>query len=351
MPELLVERLAKRLGTVQALDGASLTLERGAIIALLGPSGSGKTTLLRCVAGLERPDAGRVLLRDQVIFDAERRIETPAEQRGLGLVFQSYALWPHRTVFDNVAYGLRLRKVPAPEMRDRVAAVLAQLGLGDLGGRYPDQLSGGQQQRVALARALVYNPQILLLDEPLSNLDAKLRDEARAWLRELILRLQLSALYVTHDQVEAASVADRIILLQAGRIDQEGPPEEIYGNPTTRFAAEFMGSNNLLDGNVAEVQAERALLVGDGWQLWGSLRGPKQAGEAATGVLRVERLRLADGPGDNVLRLQLTTVLYLGERWEYVFALGDLRLRAWGPAALLPGERWVHFPAEATWIF
>src|SRR5690242_7544770 len=235
MAELTVEDLHLQYGDNPILKGVTMTLNRGEVVSLLGPSGSGKTTLLRAVAGLEVPHKGSIRIGDKVVFDGSRGIDVPAEARNLGLVFQSYALWPHRTVADNVAYGLRLRHVPEAEIRQRVADVLGRLGLGHLGQRFPHQLSGGQQQRVALARALVYNPPLLLLDEPLSNLDAKLREEARAWLRELILTMQLSALYVTHDQVEALSIADRIVVLNEGRVEQEGPPQQIYEQPGTLF--------------------------------------------------------------------------------------------------------------------
>src|SRR6266545_6660779 len=210
MAELVVRDLRLRLGDNEILKGVSLTVPRGQVVALLGPSGSGKTTLLRAVAGLEQPHAGSLAIGDTVFFDAARKIDVPAEKRGLGLVFQSYALWPHRTVFDNVAYGLKLRGVAGGDIRQRVDKALAQIGLEHLAARYPHQLSGGQQQRVALARALVYEPTVILLDEPLSNLDAKLREEARAWLRQLIVTLQLSALVVTHDQSESMAMSDRI---------------------------------------------------------------------------------------------------------------------------------------------
>ncbi|MGB8894470.1 MAG: ABC transporter ATP-binding protein, partial [Pseudolabrys sp.] len=216
MAELIVKDVALRLGENEILKGVSLAVPAGEVVALLGPSGSGKTTLLRAVAGLETPHGGSIAIGDRVFFDAARGIELPAEQRGLGLVFQSYALWPHRTVFDNVAYGLKLRAVSATETKTRVEKTLSQIGLGHLAARYPHQLSGGQQQRVAIARALVYEPPVILLDEPLSNLDAKLREEARAWLRTLIVTLGLSAVHVTHDQVEAMAIADRIVLLDAG---------------------------------------------------------------------------------------------------------------------------------------
>jgi iron(III) transport system ATP-binding protein len=224
------------------------SLSVGEVHKRLGPSGSGKTTILRAVAGLDPPDAGRVVLDGQVLFDAAAGVDLPAERRNLGLVFQSYALWPHRTVFQNVAYGLQLRRRPVAEIRTRVAAVLEQIGLSGLADRHPHQLSGGQQQRVALARALVYDPRLLLLDEPLSNLDAKLREEARAWLRELIHRLGISAICVTHDQGEALALADRVLLLDQGRIAQDATPEDIYQRPATLFAAEFLGSNNRLAG-------------------------------------------------------------------------------------------------------
>ena len=244
MADLTVNDLRLDLGEHAILKGVSLTVAPGEVVALLGSSGSGKTTLLRAIAGLERPHSGTIAIGERIFFDGARGIEMPAEQRGLGLVFQSYALWPHRTVFENVAYGLKLRGTTADEIKQRVDKVLAQIGLDHLAERYPPQLSGGQQQRVAIARALVYEPPVILLDEPLSNLDAKLREEARTWLRMLISKLGLSAIHVTHDQVEAMAIADRIILLDAGEIAQDGSPTELYNKPATRFAAEFMGSNN-----------------------------------------------------------------------------------------------------------
>ncbi|WP_313759835.1 ABC transporter ATP-binding protein, partial [Diaphorobacter nitroreducens] len=273
MIELSVEDLHLDYGDNPVLKGVSMQLRQGEVVSLLGPSGSGKTTLLRAVAGLEGPKRGRITIGDRTVYDGAARQEIPAEERNLGLVFQSYALWPHKTVFDNVAYPLKLRKVPSGEVRERVQAVLDQLGLGKLGQRHPHALSGGQQQRVAIGRALVYSPPVILLDEPLSNLDAKLREEARAFLRELIIRLGLSALMVTHDQSEAMAISDRILLLNNGKIEQQGTPQEMYGAPKTLFTAEFMGSNNRLDGKVTEVRDGRARIEGRGWALWG------QAGE------------------------------------------------------------------------
>src|SRR3954462_7780816 len=258
LPALAIEDLHLRLGATEVLQGIACAVEVGAITALLGRSGSGKTTLLRAIAGLETPTRGAIAIGGTAVFDAARGIDVPTERRNLGLVFQSYALWPHRSVYDNVAYGLKLRKIGATESAKRVKEVLDQLGLGALGQRFPHQLSGGQQQRVAIARALVYNPPVILLDEPLSNLDAKLREEARAFLRELIVRLGLSALVVTHDQSEAMAMSDRILLLNNGKIEQQGTPQEMYNRPQSQFTAEFMGSNNHLPGTIAEVAQDRA---------------------------------------------------------------------------------------------
>ncbi len=352
MADLTVRDLRLRLGDNEILKGVSVNVRPGEVTALLGPSGSGKTTILRAVAGLETPHAGTIAIGDQVFFDAARKIDLPAEKRGLGLVFQSYALWPHKTVFDNVAYGLKLRGVSKADIKPRVDKALAQIGLGDLGARYPHQLSGGQQQRVAIARALVYAPPVILLDEPLSNLDAKLREEARAWLRTLIVTLGLSAICVTHDQVEAMAIADRITLLNAGEIEQEGTPTALYNDPKSLFAAEFMGSNNRLPGTLKEkAPGERGALMVEGVRLDAMLRTNATIGTAATGVIRIERVRLADAPGPNRMPMMLKTQMYLGERWEMVLARGALTVRAFAHAPLAEGEHQVEFPAPVLWVF
>ncbi|HLX28969.1 MAG TPA: ABC transporter ATP-binding protein [Casimicrobiaceae bacterium] len=351
MPELTVENLHLRYGDNPILKGVTMTLSRGEVVSLLGPSGSGKTTLLRAVAGLEVPHEGRILIGDKVVFDSERAIDMPAEVRNLGLVFQSYALWPHKTVFDNVAYGLRLRNTARADIKARVKTALEQLSLGHLAERFPHQLSGGQQQRVALARALVYNPPVILLDEPLSNLDAKLREEARAWLRELIVRMQLSALCVTHDQSEALAMSDRILLLNAGRIEQQGTPEQMYSAPETLFTADFMGSNNRLPGRVAEVRNGTALLEGNGFKLWGMAKTQATPGSEGVGMIRLERIRIADGPGDNRLPAELSTSMYLGDKWEHLFRVGDARLRAYGERPLAAGRHWLELPQPSFWVF
>jgi len=350
MNKLVVDDLHLKYGDNPILKGVSLTLSPGEVVALLGASGSGKTTLLRSVAGLEQPSQGRIAIGDAVLFDGAAGVDMPVEKRNLGLVFQSYALWPHRTVFENVAYGLRLRDISGADIERRVTEALANLGLGALAKRLPHQLSGGQQQRVAIARALVYNPPVVLMDEPLSNLDAKLREEARAWLRELIVRLRISALVVTHDQTEAMAMSDRILLLNYGRIEQQGTPEELYNRPQSLFTAEFMGSNNQLPGKVAQVTGGRALLEGEGWRLWGVTRGELKVGDAATGVIRLERTQIATDAGEARVQTELVTDMFLGDRRENLFKLGALRLRCYGKTTA-GGASWLELPPDDLWIF
>ena len=335
------------------LKGVSMHLQRGEVVALLGPSGSGKTTLLRAVAGLESPKAGTIDIGERRVFDGSKKLELPAEARNLGLVFQSYALWPHKTVFDNVAYGLKLRKMAARDIEPKVREVLAQLGLGHLGERFPHQLSGGQQQRVAIARALVYNPPVILLDEPLSNLDAKLREEARAFLRELIVRLGLSALMVTHDQAEAMAISDRILLLNNGKIEQQGTPQSMYEAPDTLFTAEFMGSNNRLPARVVARNGGAARLQVEGMALNATARGSGASDPdvEASALIRVEEVRIGRTPVDNGIQLPLSTCMYLGDRWECLFKHGNSSVRAYSKYRVDPGQYWLEMPAEKLWVF
>jgi iron(III) transport system ATP-binding protein len=354
MNELSVNELHLDYGTGAQtnpiLKGVSMHLQRGEVVALLGPSGSGKTTLLRAVAGLESPKLGDINIGERRVFDGATGYEMPAEQRNLGLVFQSYALWPHKTVFDNVAYGLKLRKMAKSEIETKVKEVLAQLGLGHLGERYPHQLSGGQQQRVAIARALVYNPPVILLDEPLSNLDAKLREEARAFLRELIVRLGLSALMVTHDQAEAMAISDRILLLNNGKIEQQGTPQSMYETPDTLFTAEFMGSNNRLPGKVVSRNGANVQLQVEGVAMQGTARGAN-TGNDVQPLIRVEEVRISPTPVANAIELPLLTCMYLGDRWECLFTRGELSLRAYSKYRLDAGSYWLQMPADKLWVF
>jgi iron(III) transport system ATP-binding protein len=300
---LRLEGLTKRFGTATAVDRLGLEVPAGTLMTLLGPSGCGKTTTLRMVAGLEEPTEGRILLGGRDIT------ELAAHQRGLGMVFQSYALFPHMSVFENVAYGLRTRRLPAPEIRRRVEGALERVGLAGLGERAPHTLSGGQQQRVAVARALVLEPPLLLFDEPLSNLDAKLRRSVRAELRALQQELGITALYVTHDQEEALALSDRIAVMNAGRLQQVGTPEEIYRYPANPFVAGFIGMTTLLKGEAQpDGQGVRVRL--------GSVLLEAYAPEPFTGpallALRPEDVRVGEGS----LSATVRRVAYLGERFE-----------------------------------
>jgi iron(III) transport system ATP-binding protein len=253
-------------------------------------------------------------------------------------------------VFDNVAYGLTLRKLGKSEIAAKVKEVLTQLGLGHLSERFPHQLSGGQQQRVAIARALVYNPPVILLDEPLSNLDAKLREEARAFLRELIVRLGLSALMVTHDQAEAMAISDRILLLNNGKIEQQGSPQSMYETPDTLFTAEFMGSNNRLTGTVISRNGDQVDLLVDGVTLRGTARGANRGSEVQP-LIRVEEVRVSATPLDNALSLPLLTCMYLGDRWECLFSRGEASIRAYSKYRLEAGSYYLQMPADKLWVF
>jgi iron(III) transport system ATP-binding protein len=353
MTELVVNDIEKWLGGLQILKGASFTASRGAIVALLGASGSGKTTLLRCIAGLEQPEVGFIRIGDKVALNSSRNIALAPEQRNIGLVFQSYALWPHRTVKENVGYGLKLRGVGAAEAGAKVQTILDRMGLGHLADRYPDQLSGGQQQRVAICRALIYEPRVLLLDEPLSNLDAKLREEARYWIRKLILDLEICAILVTHDQTEALAAADHILLLKDGRIVQEGSPLDIYSNPNSFYSADFLGANNIARGKLSTMSDNKATIGGDGWMLEGVVKDASglQASGDAQAVIRVEQIRVTDAPGPHRIEMQLDDSLYLGDRWEYRVSKGNFNAKAHGPKPLSPGTVWCEIPPESVWVF
>ena len=266
---LAIDGLEKRYGhgadSVEALCGVSLEVERGQLFTLVGPSGCGKTTTLRCVSGLERPDGGEIVVGGRSLFSADRGVDLPVHQRRLGLVFQSYALWPHMNVFQTVAFPLqvlpRAQRPPAAEIRVRVERTLATVKLEGLQDRPATDLSGGQQQRLALARALVLEPPLLLMDEPLSNLDAQLREEMRIELKRLQRELQITVLYVTHDQAEALAISNRIGVMRDGRVLQVGKPREIYERPGSRFVAEFMGHSNLIEGKLERRRDDGRLLV------------------------------------------------------------------------------------------
>lgn len=318
--EVLLEHLVKRFGATRAVDGVSLRVAPGELFFLLGPSGCGKTTLLRMVAGFCLPDEGRVVLGGEDIT------QVPPHRRDTGMVFQSYALWPHLSVARNVAFGLEMRRLPRGEIRRRVDEALAAVRLADRAAHRPNQLSGGQQQRVALARALVVQPRCLLLDEPLSNLDAKLRLEMRGEIRRICKQAGLTSLYVTHDQKEALSIADRIAVMRDGRIEQVGAPLEVYRRPVSVFAAGFLGEANFLEGAVRRCEGGRWTIGTEaGEMVCAAPAGAAPAtGAAVTLCLRPEALRFDAPPADcpNRLQGQLRDTVYLGEIAQHAFHLG-----------------------------
>ena len=296
MPILKVEGVTKLYKDVRALDEVSFEFERG-ILSFLGPSGCGKTTLLRSIAGLEVPDAGSISIADKLQTSIERGVLVPPYSREIGFVFQNYALWPHMTVFKNVAFGLKLRKRSDAEIESKVLGALELVGLKGREQRYPSQLSGGQQQRVALARSLALEPQLILLDEPLSNLDAKLREEMRVELKKLIKKVGISALYVTHDQEEAFTISDAVVVMDGGKILQYGAPDEIYNRPSHPFVASFVGHSTLVDGKVIRIEGSECVVQIPEFN-GASLRSPAPAalaeGSARKVVIRTTEIKLSN---------------------------------------------------------
>src|SRR6516162_3158602 len=313
MAILKVEGLIKAFKDVKALDNVSFEFNKG-IISFLGPSGCGKTTLLRSIAGLEIPDSGSISIADKVQTSIADGILVPPYSREIGFVFQNYALWPHMTVFNNVAFGLKLRKKPNDEIKRKVISALELVGLQGREDRYPSQLSGGQQQRVALARSLALEPRLILLDEPLSNLDAKLREEMRVEIRRLIKKVGISALYVTHDQEEAFTISDAVIVMEGGRILQYAPPDTIYNHPAHPFVASFIGHSTLLDGKVVSVEngsCRVAISDFNGATLVSQAPANVMPGDVCKLVIRTGEIRLSNEsfsePMENVLSGRMTS--------------------------------------------
>ena len=313
---------------VRAVDNVSLTVRAGEFVSLLGPSGCGKTTLLRLIAGFEAPTSGEVFLEGQ------RATHLPPNARDTAMVFQSYALFPHLDVFENVAFGLRVRGGAEEEIRGRVAEVLHLVGLESLGHRSPDQLSGGQQQRVALARAVITRPRVLLLDEPLSNLDAKLREQMRIELRRIQRELGITAIYVTHDQIEAMTLADRIAVLDQGRVQQVASPAELYARPSSEFVAEFVGKVNLLEGRVVEVRDGWCRVALAGFEATVPSGRPPAVGTRVGVVVRPETVRVGR---EGALRGVVHRATYLGSQVEYEVEANGMVLQAVGRSPLEEG--------------
>jgi iron(III) transport system ATP-binding protein len=338
--------LSKHYGNAVAVDGVSLRVEHGQLVCLLGPSGCGKTTTLRLIAGFIEPSAGEIVVGGKVLSSPARTV--PPEGRNMSMIFQSYALWPHMTVAENVAYGLKIRKLDKATIGGKLQAILSTARLEALADRYPGELSGGQQQRVSLARALVVEPETLLLDEPLSNLDANLREEMRFEIRRLHDRYRYTTVYVTHDQAEAMTTADLIAVMNHGKVEQLGPPEEIYSRPRSEFVARFIGGANILRGSALD--EARVSVAGSTLRTTGRTL---VAGKPVALSVRQHEIVLAAGKpqsGDNHLNAVVTRQVFLGSARDYTVALDDkTELRVTAPPGhnIAPGERvWLHLPAE-----
>jgi iron(III) transport system ATP-binding protein len=338
--------LTKRYGTQAVVDNISLVVEHGTLVCLLGPSGCGKTTTLRLVAGFVEPSNGEIVVGSRVVSSPKQTL--PPERRNMSMIFQSYALWPHMTVAENIGYGLRLRKMDSAAVKAKVAAILATTKLEALADRYPGELSGGQQQRVALARALIVEPETLLLDEPLSNLDANLREEMRFEVRRLHDQYRYTTIYVTHDQAEAMTTADRIVVMNAGRIEQSGTPEEVYGRPASEFVARFLGGTNIVRGQAVDDRhisfAGVALRCGSG-----TLR---RGADSAVSIRHHDIRLLTTAPAvpDNTVAAKVVRQVFLGNARDYlVEAANGTQLRVIAPAeqSFSPGSAiWLHLPPE-----
>ncbi len=332
MAKLEIDDVTMSFGDVTAVDRASLSLADGETVVLLGPSGCGKTTLLRLIAGFYRPKSGEIRIGGRAV--ASPVLMVPPEKRLLSMVFQSYAVWPHKTVFENLAYGLRLRRFDGATIAAKVADALAVVRMEDYAGRYPSELSGGQQQRVAVARALVLEPEILLFDEPLSNLDATLREHMRFEIKALLGKLKISAIYVTHDQNEAMVIADRIAVMNRGRIEQIGTPEDVYYRSATDFVAQFIGLANVLDGEVIEQAAPDLVKVrvnGVGDVL---ARSSSRSTVQARVLVRPEQIALTSSPidGMNTLKGRVARRSFVGAQTDYVIDVNGVPLRVISPS-------------------
>jgi iron(III) transport system ATP-binding protein len=338
--------LTKRYGGNAVVDDVSLRIEHGLLVCLLGPSGCGKTTTLRLIAGFVEPSAGEIAVGDRIVSSPARTL--PPEQRNMSMIFQSYALWPHMTVIENVAYGLKLRKLGSDVIAAKLSAILGVTKLAVLADRYPGELSGGQQQRVALARALIVEPETLLLDEPLSNLDANLREEMRFEVRRLHDEYRYTTVYVTHDQSEAMTTADVIAVMNAGRIEQAGSPEEIYDRPRSEFVARFIGGSNVVKGRALD--ADHVALAGVTLRCVGAALKP---GEPAAVSIRQHEIRLSAGepaPGsENVVPADIVRHVFLGNSRDYMVALADgteLRVVTAADQNVPHGKVWLHLPPQ-----
>ena len=331
--EIRVRRVSKSYFSegkeIRALADIDLVIPANQIFTLLGPSGCGKTTLLRCIVGLETPDSGEISIGNEIVWSADRGISVAPERRGLGMVFQTYAIWPHMTVFDNVAYPLQTRREPRGVIRKKVANTLRFVQLEGFEGRPATKLSGGQQQRVALARALVAEPKVILFDEPLSNLDAKLREETRKELRTFLTELKITAVYVTHDRIEALSLSDTIAVMRAGKIVEVGSPKKIYFESENRFVADFIGRANLIEGRVQTSQGSRTTVDSAIGVVACEMGPPAAAGAAVAVCVRPEFIQVLPGEAEdapNRFRGRVETLVFIGEAYEAEVRVAGRRL-------------------------
>ncbi|MFD8968907.1 ABC transporter ATP-binding protein [Streptomyces sp. NPDC059568] len=355
MPSLHLNGITKRFTGHTALHDLSLTVHDGEIFTLLGPSGCGKSTTLWSIAGLHRPDSGTIAFGDRIVYD-HGRINVEPEHRNCGVVFQSYAIWPHMSVYDNVGYPLKLRKVDKARRDRRIHEVLELVELGKHAGRYPHELSGGQQQRVALARALAHPPDMLLLDEPFSNLDAKLRDRSRQWLKTLQEQVGVTTVFVTHDQDEALSVSDRIAVLDQGKVRQVGTPADIYEHPADLFVADFVGTANILAATVVEADGSRALVRLDGMDAPLTVaRRDRRTGPVRI-TIRPEDIDIVrDGttpvPAMNTVTVKIENHAYLGDHFRYGIRIGDTPVVVTTTRRTDTSTLTVTLPPEAIRVF
>ena len=325
MTELVVKQLTKKFGDNLVVDNISFTVPSEKFVTILGPSGCGKTTVLRCIVGVEKPDNGKMNLGDKVLFSKDENLLIPTEKRGMGMVYQSYALWPHLTVFDNVAYPLQIRRVNNDEIKKRVLDILKLVKLNGLEDRLVPNLSGGQQQRVSLARALVYNPSLLLLDEPLSNLDVVLRDEMRTELKDLQRRLKLTTIYVTHDRTEALSLSDHIIIMDKGVIKASGTPIELLRDPPNSYAGIILGDMSLIKGKVTKKSEKTVdIKIGNDNLVCKNQRGWNENEEVSV-LIRGTEVVIHNNkrPVDNILPAKIKSATYAGQIVEYKMIVND----------------------------
>jgi len=346
MASVDLRNLTKRYDALAVVDDVSLRVEHGLLVCLLGPSGCGKTTTLRLIAGFIEPTAGEIAVGDRVVSSPSRTL--PPEQRNMSMIFQSYALWPHMTVAENVAYGLKLRKIDRDTINRKLKAILTTTRLEALADRYPGELSGGQQQRVALARALIVDPETLLLDEPLSNLDANLREEMRFEVRRLHDEYRYTTVYVTHDQSEAMTTADLIAVMNAGKIEQAGSPEEIYDRPRSEFVARFIGSSNVVKGKT--IAEDRIEFAGTPLRCSGAKLTLGRDGAVSIRQHDIRLLPKAAGDGENVVPATVVRHVFLGNSRDYMVQVADgtqLRVVTSPAENVAQGSSvWLHLPPE-----